>query len=72
MANRQLVPLLEVPEHRPWASVRWLRRLVANRQIPYSNPTGGRVLIDLADLDALAESARVEPRGSTGHLRAVR
>jgi DNA-binding transcriptional regulator YiaG len=58
---RNLIPLLEVPSHRPWTTVRWLRRQVAERRIPYYKPTGGRVLIDLADLDALAERGRVEP-----------
>jgi excisionase family DNA binding protein len=70
--TRQLIPLLEVPQHRPWASVRWLRRLVAERKIPYYNPTGGKVLIALEDLDDFAERGRVEPAGSTTRLRAVR
>jgi excisionase family DNA binding protein len=59
--------LLEVPEHRPWCSVRYARRLVAERRIPF-HKVGRRVLLDLNDLDELAERSRIEvPR----RLRAV-
>lgn len=60
----RLVPLVEVPRHRPWATVRYLRRLVYERRIPYvklSAGRGGRVLIDLDDLDRFVEEQRVEP-----------
>jgi len=60
---RQLVPLREVPEHRPWASERLLRRLVYERRIPFhklGNGRCGRVLIDLSDLDTYVERGRVE------------
>ena len=57
--TRELVPLLEVPTVRPWVTARWLRRLVYERRIPF-HKVGGRVLIDLADLDAWAESGRVD------------
>jgi excisionase family DNA binding protein len=40
-----------------WANVRWLRRQVFECRIPYYK-VGGRVLIDLADLDALVEASR--------------
>lgn len=60
---RQLVPLVEVPQHRPWTTVRWLRRLVYERRIPF-HKVGGRVLIDLDDLDAIAEAGRREPDGA--------
>jgi hypothetical protein len=56
---RQLVRLREVPEHRPWASERLLRRLVAERRVAF-HKVAGRVLFDLADLDAYAERGRVE------------
>lgn len=56
--TRNLVPLLEVPQHRSWISERWLRRLVYERRIPY-HKVGGRIFFDLADLDAWAESGRV-------------
>ena len=59
--TRELVPLLDVPEHRPWVTTRWLRRLVYERRIPF-HKVGGRVLIDLADLDAFAERGRVAQR----------
>lgn len=57
--SRQLVPLKQVSEHRPWATERILRRLVAEKRIPY-HKCGGKVLLDLADLDAYAEAGRVE------------
>jgi excisionase family DNA binding protein len=57
---RQLVPLLEVPEHRPWCSGRYARRLVAERKIPFHR-VGRKILLDLDDLDELAERGRVEP-----------
>ncbi len=59
---RQLVPLLDVPTHRPWATVRWLRRLVYEHRIPF-HKVGGKVLVDLADLDDFAELGRVGQRG---------
>jgi hypothetical protein len=61
---RQLVPLTDVPKHRPWATVRYLRRLVYERRLPYHKldpGRSGRVLIDLEDLDRFVEEARVEP-----------
>jgi excisionase family DNA binding protein len=65
---RHLVPLLEVPEHRSWCSVRYARRLVAERKIAH-HKIGRRVYLDLADLDELAERSRIEP---PRRLRAVR
>jgi hypothetical protein len=65
--KRELVPLLEVPDHRPWVSVGQLRRWVYERKIPFhklSPGRGGRVLIDLADIDSMAEAGRVEPVAS--------
>ncbi|MGO9457607.1 MAG: hypothetical protein ACLP62_11245 [Acidimicrobiales bacterium] len=61
--SRKLVALLEVPDHRPWATKRLLRRLVYERRIPFHKLGDGRcarVLIDLDDLDAYAEAGRVE------------
>jgi excisionase family DNA binding protein len=57
--NRQLVRLVEVPSHRPWATVRALRRWVYEKRIP-SYKAGGFVLLDLAELDAFAEQGRRE------------
>jgi excisionase family DNA binding protein len=57
---RELVPLVEISRHRRWCSVRYARRLVAERRIPF-HKVGGRVLLDLADLDFYAEAGRVEP-----------
>jgi hypothetical protein len=39
--------------------VRWLRRQVYERKLAY-HKVGGRVLIDLHDLDRLAEAGRIE------------
>jgi excisionase family DNA binding protein len=62
------VTLTRAVELRPWAAnrgkgdpLRWLRRQVADRKIPYYR-VGNRVLIDLEDLDALADAGRVEAR----------
>lgn len=62
MPNRQLTPLSKVPEHRGWVTERYLRRLVAEHRVPYFK-AGGKVLIDLADLDAFVEAGRVEAAG---------
>lgn len=60
--SRQLVNIPQALEQRPWLTERFLRHLVAKRRIPY-HKVGGRVLFDLADLDAFAEKGRVEPPG---------
>ena len=57
---RDLVPLTEIEEHRPWCTVRYARRLVAERRVPF-HKVGRRVLLDLNDLDEFAERGRVEP-----------
>jgi hypothetical protein len=62
MTARTLVPLRQVPEHRPWVTERWLRRAVFERRIPFHKLGEGRsspVLIDLADLDAFVEAGRI-------------
>ena len=59
--TRQLVPLKRVPELRTWTSERYLRRLVAEKRVAF-HKVAGKVLFDLADLDAYAERGRVEPR----------
>jgi hypothetical protein len=61
MRQPDLVPLTEVPNRRPWATIRRLRRLVAEKRVPYYK-IDGRVMFDLADLDAHAEAGRVEAR----------
>jgi len=58
--SRRLVTLPQALEHHPWLTERYLRRLVAERRIPYYKPSGGRLLFDLADIDALVETSRVE------------
>jgi transcriptional regulator with XRE-family HTH domain len=56
---RDLVPLTKVPNHRPWVTVRWLRRATYERRLPFHR-VGGKVLVDLTDLDRMAEAGRVE------------
>jgi excisionase family DNA binding protein len=61
---RQLMALVDVPKHRPCVTVRYLRRLVHERRIPFHKldpERSGRVLIDLEDLDRFTEESRVEP-----------
>ncbi len=74
MSGHELVSLADAATARPWArsdgkdSTRWLRRLISERRIPY-HKVGGRVLLDLADLDALAAAGRIAPAQA---LRVVR
>lgn len=56
----RLRTLKQTVEERPWLTERWLRRLIYERRIRYRK-VGNRVLLDLADVDALAEAGRVEP-----------
>jgi excisionase family DNA binding protein len=60
--SRRLVTLPMAIEERPWLTERWLRRLVAERRVPF-HKVGGRLLFDLDDLDKWAEAGRVEPAG---------
>lgn len=63
MSARNLVPLREVPEHRPWTSARWLKRQVAERRIG-AYKVSGKLLIDIDELDRFAEAGRVNPAPS--------
>ncbi|MGH9187906.1 MAG: hypothetical protein ACRD0U_19185 [Acidimicrobiales bacterium] len=55
---RELRTLPQTVSERPFVSVRWLRRLIyQDRRLP-SYKLGGRVLIDLIELDALIEGSR--------------
>lgn len=65
MAHNRYIPLKLVAEQPgyEWATERLLRRLVYERRIPYSKPAN-RVLINLNDLDAMVEEARVERLGA--------
>jgi excisionase family DNA binding protein len=59
----QIVPIGEVHEHRPWATTRYVRRLVYERRIPHykmGESRSARVLIDLDDLDRFVEASRVD------------
>jgi hypothetical protein len=52
---RDLVPFAEVPDHRPWVTVRYLRKLRAERRLPVWR-LGSRLLVSLADVDRLPQS----------------
>ena len=58
-AARNLMVMTQLLEQRPWLSERYLRRLVAERRIPF-HKVGGKLLFDLNDVDHLAEVGRVE------------
>lgn len=51
----------QVEAERPWASQRYLRRLIFERRVPFYK-VGRRVLISLAELDELVASGRIEAR----------
>lgn len=55
--------LVQLLEQRPWLNERYVRRLVAERRIAFYKPAGkrGRLVFDLADVDAYVERSRVDP-----------
>jgi len=57
---RQLVTLRQALELRTWTTEPFLRRAVKEKRIAY-HKAGGKLLFDLADIDAYAEAGRVEP-----------
>jgi hypothetical protein len=68
--TNDLVLLTEVPAHRPWATLRWLRDQRAKRRLPIYR-RGGRVLVSLGDVDRLVayEPAITGPLASDAHCR---
>lgn len=58
---RQLRTIRQASEERDWATVRYLKRLITEKRIPYHKLGNGKVLVDLADLDTYAERGRIEP-----------
>jgi len=56
--QRHLVDLAEASAYIA-RNPKYLRRLVASRQIPY-HKIGGRLRFDLADLDELIDASRIE------------
>lgn len=54
----------EIPDLRPHVTERWLRRLIRERRIVVSK-VGGRVFVDLADLDRYMERNIVASRAFT-------
>jgi hypothetical protein len=59
MPSRDLVTIREAHKLRPWATERYLRRLVFERRIPY-HKLGSKVFVALEDLDSFSEAGRVE------------
>lgn len=54
LPQRNLRTLPQAVEERPFLTIRWLRNLIYERGIP-SYRLGGRVLVDLDELDACVE-----------------
>lgn len=65
--TRRLVKLAEVETQAgyAWANKRWLQRQIYDRRLAW-HKISGRLLIDLDDLDKLAEQGRREP---ASHVR---
>lgn len=59
--QRDLVPLVEVPDVRPWTTVRWLRRAVYERRIPYhrSVAEGSSTCMTSTTSPSVAELSRI-------------
>lgn len=74
MKTRRLVTLAQLLEERPVLVAsgkfpdRYVRELVATRRIPYYNPTGGRLMFDLTEVDEFIEASRVAPSRATTPL----
>jgi len=60
--NRDLRTLPQVVAERQYLTIRWLRRLIYEGRVP-SYKLGGKVLVDLGEIDAFVEASR---RDSTG------
>ena len=60
MPARDLLTLRQLLDEYGWLSERFVRRLVAERRIPYTK-VRGKLLFDPADVDQLAEAGRIEP-----------
>jgi excisionase family DNA binding protein len=54
----RLRTVAQAAEERPWLTERYLRRLIYERRIEYFK-VGGRVLVDLDQLDRFVEAHRV-------------
>jgi excisionase family DNA binding protein len=59
--NRQVVTLKQALEARPFLTERHLRRLVAERRMPFYK-LGGKLLFDLDEIDNLVDACRFEAR----------
>lgn len=59
---------LDADETRPWATARFVRRLVAERRVAFFK-LGGKILLDTEDIDALVEAGRVDPARSVVFVR---
>jgi excisionase family DNA binding protein len=57
--DARTIPQIEA--ERPWATARYLRRLIFEKRLPYYK-VGRRVLVSLAELDELVANGRIEAR----------
>ena len=64
--QKQLVTIKQLTEERSWVSERRARRWVAEHRVPFYK-VDGRILFDLAEVDARAESGRVEATVEVAH-----
>lgn len=55
--SRKIVTLAQAVEQRPFLTLRHLRRLIFERRLPFYK-AGGKVLVDLDEIDAWVESNR--------------
>jgi hypothetical protein len=59
--NPEYVTLKQAVEKRSWLTERWLRQAVAERRLPFSK-VDGKIVFDLADLDAYVAAHRISAR----------
>lgn len=61
--NRNLRTIKGAIGERPWLTERWLRRMIYEGRIAYFK-VGGKVLVDLDELDAYVEAGRREAKAA--------
>ncbi len=60
--NRDLRTLPQVVAEREYLTIRWLRRLIYEGRVP-SYKLGGKVLVDLEEIDSYVEASRRDTTG---------
>lgn len=63
---RELRTLVQAAEERPFLTLRWLRQLVASERVP-TYKLGGKVLIDLHELDEFVRASRRPAKSQNGN-----